>query len=244
MALSAPTIITTTMTTDAPDRLLYLLQVANASFPTGAFNHSYGFETWIDAGALDDAASFERACRDWLRYAAVRTDGAAVAHAYRYAGAGDLDALIALDETVAALKLSREAREASFKTGRALLGAYRDIFSGDSLAPFAAATRDGRCEGHQAVVFGAAAAAQGIDLEDAVLAFLHAALSNLVSVGARLIPLGQIESQRIVKNAWPLIRTGADLACAMELDALGSATAGLDVASMRHERLHTRLCMS
>ena len=30
----------------------------------------------------------------------------------------------------------------------------------------------------------------------------------------------------------------------MELDALGSATAGLDIASMRHERLHTRLCMS
>ena len=46
----------TTMTTDAPERLLYLLQVANASFPTGAFNHSYGFETWIDSGALDDAA--------------------------------------------------------------------------------------------------------------------------------------------------------------------------------------------
>ena len=56
------------MTTDGPERLLYLLQVANASFPTGAFNHSYGFETWIDAGALDDGARFERACRDWLRY--------------------------------------------------------------------------------------------------------------------------------------------------------------------------------
>ena len=232
------------MTTDAPDRLLYLLQVANASFPTGAFNHSYGFETWIDAGALDDGASFESASRDWLRYAAVPTDGAAVAHAHRRAAAGDLDGLLGLDQIVGALKLSRESREASFKTGRALLGAYRDIFSGESLAPFADAVRAGRCEGHQAVVFGAAAKAQEIDPEDAVLAFLHAALSNLVSVGARLIPLGQIESQRIIKEAWPLLTRGTDEACAMELDSLGSATAGLDIASMRHERLHTRLCMS
>ena len=95
------------------------------------------------------------------------------------------------------------------------------------------------------MVFGAAAEAQGIAADDAVLAFLHAALSNLVSVGARLIPLGQIESQpdhqgglaaaddeeRRRPAPWSWMR-------------LGSATAGLDIASMRHERLHTRLCMS
>ena len=239
--------MTTTMTAEPaerPERLLYLLQVANASFPTGAFNHSLGFETWIDSGALDDGARFERACRDWLRYGVVRTDGAAVAHAHRHAAAGDLDALVALDETVGALKLARESREASFKTGRALLGACRDVFHAEGLAPFAAAIAERRCAGHQAVIFGAAAAAQGIGMGDAVLAFLQSALSNLVGVGARLIPLGQIESQRIVRNAWPLLTDGAGEACAIEIDALGSATAGLDIAGMRHERLHTRLCMS
>ena len=232
------------MTAERPDWLLYLLQVANASFPTGAFNHSYGFETWIDAGALDDAARFEGACRDWLRFGAAPTDGAAVAHAWRHAAAGDLDALIALDETLGALKLSRESREASFKTGRALLGAYRDVFDAAPLASFAEAVREGRCEGHQAVVFGAAAAAQDIATGDAVLAFLQTGLSNLVSVGARLIPLGQIESQRIVRGAWPLLTGAADDACAAGIEDIGSATAGLDVASMQHERLHTRLCMS
>ena len=149
-----------------------------------------------------------------------------------------------LDETVGALKLARESREASFKTGRALLGAYRDVFRAEDLAPFAAAIAERRCAGHQAVIFGAAAAAQGICMGDAVLAFLQSALSNLVGVGARLIPLGQIESQRIVRNAWPLLTAGAEEACATEIDALGSATAGLDIAGMRHERLHTRLCMS
>ena len=48
--------------------ILYLLQIANASFPTGAFNHSFGFETWIDAGEITTAAELELACRDWLSY--------------------------------------------------------------------------------------------------------------------------------------------------------------------------------
>ena len=40
------------------DRLLYLLQVVNSAFPTGAFNHSYGFETLIDSGEIHDVHSF------------------------------------------------------------------------------------------------------------------------------------------------------------------------------------------
>ena len=48
------------------ERLLFMLQVSNASFPTGAFNHSYGFETWIDSELINDGSSFEVACRQAL----------------------------------------------------------------------------------------------------------------------------------------------------------------------------------
>lgn len=240
----APTAVTIIMINDTSSQLLYLLQVANASFPTGAFNHSYGFETWIDSEAINDAAGFESACRDWLRYGVAPADGAAVAHAYRYASRGDVEGLVALDLLVGALKLSRETREASFKTGRALLGTLNDVFALDDLAPFAGAVGEGRCDGHQAVIFGVAASAQQVGEREAVLAFLQAALSNLAGVGARLIPLGQVDVQRIIKNAWPLLVALTDEACAQEVDTLGTATAGLDVASMQHERLHTRLCIS
>ncbi len=237
-------IIAMTRNDGAVSRLLYLLQVSNASFPTGAFNHSYGFETWIESGAVHDAASLESACRDWLRHGVARADGAAVAHACRHAAAGDLEGLVTLDVTVGALKLTRETREASFKTGRALLGALEAVFALEALAPFAAAVHEGRCEGHGAVVFGIAAEAQDIAEQEAVLVFLQAALSNLVGVCARLIPLGQVESQRIVHAAWDFLAQEAGRACALPLGDLGTATAGLDIASMAHERLHTRLCMS
>jgi urease accessory protein len=224
--------------------LLYLLQVANASFPTGAFNHSYGLETWIDSNRVHDAATAEAACRDWLRHGTAPADGAAVAAAHDAGVAGDQEALIRVDRLVGALKLARETREASLKTGRATINAIRDIFQAPRVIAYEALVREGRCGGHQAVAFGIAAVDFDVSRQQAVLAFLQSSLMNIVSVAARLIPLGQVEAQRIVTRAWPLLQGCATIAQSRELRHFGSATAALDIAAMRHERLTTRLCMS
>jgi len=226
------------------ERLLFMLQVSNASFPTGAFNHSYGFETWIDSELINDGSSFEIACRDWLTYGLASSDGAAVAHAHRAMQASDIDALVALDELVGALKLSREAREASDKTGHALLSALRDVFEPQKLKVFENTIKSGRCAGHQAVIFGAAAGEFDLPEKDAVLSFLQAAVSNLAGVASRIIPLGQVETQRIILHAWPLLQQATRQARNTELHEMGSSMTSLDIASMKHERLHTRLCMS
>ena len=224
--------------------LLYLLQVANAAFPTGAFNHSYGLETWIDRDRIRDAETAEAACRDWLRWGVAPADGAAVAAAHRACLANDTALLAELDATVGALKLARELREASLKTGRALINATRDIFQGPRLLAYDAMVRDGRGLGHQCVAFGVAAADFEVSEDQAVLAYLHAGLMNVVGVAARLVPLGQVEAQRIVARAWPLLQGCTAIARARELRHYGSSTVALDVAAMRHERLTTRLCMS
>jgi len=232
------------MDTDAAGRFLYLLQVANASFPTGAFNHSCGFETWIDRGEITGAADLEATCHDWLDYALAPGDAAIVAQARRAADAGEDEDLVALDQLAAAIKLSREAREASDKTGQALLNALRDIFDLAGFATYRRAVAEGRCEGHYPVIFGAAAAELGVAEEQAVLAYLQSSLANIVAVAARLIPLGQVEAQRIVRRSWPRLIAATERARGMDREAIGTTMADLDLASMQHERLHTRLCMS
>jgi urease accessory protein len=231
----------TTMDMDTSRRLLYLLQIANASFPTGAFNHSFGFETWIDAGEITSAAELELACRDWLSYGVRHGDAAIVAHAHRAANAADLEVL---DQVAAAIKLSRETRGASMKMGWALLNALHDVFDVIDLEDYARSIQEGSCEGHYAVIFGAAAACIGVAESDAVLVYLHTSLANVTSVAARLIPLGQIEVQRIIWRSHPFLLESTAAAQSTDLHLIGTATVGLDVASMQHERLHTRLCMS
>lgn len=227
-----------------PDPLLTMLQVANAAFPTGAFNHSFGFETLIENETIKDAASLDSHCRDWLRYAVAPADGAGVALAHRAWLANDEAGLAAIDETLGALKLAREVRDASLRCGRALLSALNDVFEPSPLSALGAAIRAGRLDGHQATVFGAGAAALGVGERDAVLAFLQSSLINMTSVGARLIPLGQVETQRIVARAQDLIQESIAVALGRTLGDLGSTTIAFDIAAMEHERLTTRLCMS
>ena len=225
-------------------RLLYLLQVANSFFPTGAFSHSYGFETLIEREIISDAKTLETHCRDWLLYGVAPVDGAAVACGYRAALAGDLDKLLELDNVVGALKLPREVREASFKTGGAFLNVMCKVFKMKRLIPYVEAVANKNCEGHHSVAFGVAASDFEISESETVLAFLQSTFINLVGVAARLIPLGQVETQRIIADAWPLLNEAVDVAQSRDLDELGTNTVSLDIAGMHHERLYSRLCMS
>jgi urease accessory protein len=118
------------------------------------------------------------------------------------------------------------------------------VFEPTGIAAYAQAAKEGKCEGHQSVAFGVAAAAFGIPETETVLVFLQSALANLVGVAARLIPLGQLEVQRIVARAWPLLTQAVEIARSRQPEEFGSTTAALDIAAMHHERLYSRLCMS
>lgn len=226
------------------EKQLFLLQIANSSFPTGGFSHSYGFETLFAKGTVHDGETFRSACRDWMRYSLARSEGIAVARACDMARFEDFDSLPALDRKLGALKLSREAREASSMTGQALILAYEGIFAVPGLEDFARMAEDGTVEAHHAVVFGAICGAHDIGAPEAVLTFLQSAVTSLAGVACRLIPLGQVETQRTIKDAWPFISTFSREVMDLGIDDMNTAMLSLDVAAMQHETLRTRLCIS
>ena len=75
-------------------------------------------------------------------------------------------------------------------------------------------------------------------------AFFHAVVANWISAGARLIPLGQTDSQRVLAALEPVVNATATRARDASLDDLGSATFRADLASLRHETQYTRLFRS
>jgi urease accessory protein len=216
------------------ERLLTLLQLTNAAFPTGAFTHSYGFETWIDDGTVNNAAHAERQCLDWLRFNLTTCDAVAAALSYRVTLHHEMSRIAEIDRQLDAIKLSRESRSASRMTGAALIAAGRDIFGLSQIS----------CEGHHAIVYGVLSVGLGLTERETVTSFLWAGFSSLVGVVQRLVPLGQTEAQRIIADAGPLIDRCSEIARMGNLQTMTASLAALDIASMRHERLHTRLCIS
>jgi len=226
------------------ERLLALLQLANAAFPTGAFTHSYGFETWIDDGTVKNVADAEQQCLDWLRFNLTTCDAVAAVLSYRGTLHDEMSCIAEIDQQLNAIKLSRESRGASKMTGAALIAAGRDIFGLSQISRLADMIGNGECEGHHAVVYGVLSVGLGLTERETVTSFLWTGFSSLVGVVQRLVPLGQTEAQRIIADAGPLIDRCSEIARMRDLQTMTASLAALDVASMRHERLHTRLCIS
>ena len=125
----------------------------------------------------------------------------------------------------------------------------RRCATGPSLSPLKggegarelAASRSGIC--HSAA-FGAAAARAGIALDDALLGYLHAFASNLMSAGLRLGLIGHTDGQRILAGLEPLIASAAAAAKKRDPADFGSATFAVDLTSMVHETQYSRLFRS
>jgi urease accessory protein len=221
--------------------LYRLMTWLSPSFPVGAFSYSSGIEWAVEAGDIGDAASL----RDWL---AARLadgpgfcDGVFVAHAHRAAASCDEAGLRDIAELAAAFVPSRERQIETSAQGRAFIDIARAAWNCDGLEQIIA-----HCGG--AIVYpvavGLVSAAHAIPLAPAMHAFLHALISNWISAGARLIPLGQTDSQRVLALLEPVVVATAKRALDASLDQLGSATFRADLAGMRHETQYTRLFRS
>jgi urease accessory protein len=125
--------------------------------------------------------------------------------------------------------------------GNAFLQITRAAWPTQSLDRLTAA-----CDGPLAypVVVAAACAGHGIALVPALHAFLHGVVSNLVSAGMRLVPLGQTDGQRVLAVLEAPIAQTAERAPVTALDDIGVATPRADIAGMRHETQYTRLFRS
>jgi urease accessory protein len=221
--------------------LYRLMTWLSPAFPVGAFSYSSGIEWAVEAGDIVDAASL----RNWL--AAMLADGSGfcdgvlLAHAHRAASSDDSAALREVAELAAAFVPSRERQLETTAQGRAFIDIARSAWNCEGLDRMIA-----DCDG--AIVYpvavGLVSAAHAIPLASTLHAFFHALVSSWISAGARLVPLGQTDSQRVLALLEPDVIDTGNRALKATLDDLGSATFRADLAGMRHETQYTRLFRS
>jgi len=237
----APPEVLRGMTDDEAAALYRLMTWLSPAFPVGAFSYSSGIEWAMEAGDITDAASL----RGWL--AAMLTDGSGfcdgvfMAQTHRAASARDDATLREIAELAAAFVPSRERQLETSTQGRAFIEIVRTAWSHDGLDALLAACGGGIV---YPVAVGMVSAVHEIPLAPVMHAFLHALVSNWISAGARLVPLGQTDSQRILAALEPVVVATARRALEASIDDLGSATFRADLASLRHEAQYTRLFRS
>jgi urease accessory protein len=229
------------MTEGEAAALYRLMTWLSPAFPVGAFSYSSGIEWAVEAGDIVDAASLRGWLASMLAEGSGFCDGVFLAQAHRAASAGDAAGLRDVAELAAAFVPSRERQLETSAQGRAFIDIARAAWNCGGLDRMVA-----HCDGVivYPVAVGLVSAAHEIPLAPTLHAFFHALTSNWISAGARLVPLGQTDSQRLLALLEPVVAATAKRALAACLDDLGSASFRADLASMRHETQYTRLFRS
>lgn len=224
-----------------PAALFRLTSWLSPAYPVGAFSYSSGIEWAVENGDITDARTLGMWLATMLEHGAGFCDGVLFAQAHRATAAERNDDLRQVAELGAALAPSRERQLETTTQGRAFveitrtawpcaaLDRFMDLWTGAIAYPVAVGVA---CAGHE------------IPLAPSLHLFLQAVTANWVSAGARLIPLGQTDSQRVMGVLEPVIAQTAQRALSASLDDIGSATFRADISSLRHETQYTRLFRS
>jgi urease accessory protein len=227
----------------AGEAFLSALQLSDTFFPTGLYTLSHGFEAFVQAG-LASKSDVEALLRDYLENVLGPADGVALSHAHRAVEEQDLARLLEIDNRLSALKLVREAREASRRVGKRILTTAIALVPERLLVDYRAAVVAGAAPGNAAVALGSVAAALRIPRREALLIELYTFATSLLGAAMRLVRLDHEEAQGILGRVKPLMLRVAEESMDRSPSEMRAFAPLIDIMAMGHERASVRLFIS
>jgi urease accessory protein len=214
------------------------------AFPTGSYSCSHGLEAAVESKQVRDRTTLV----DWLdadlRYGSARNDAIFFVEAWRCAAGECRARLVEIAEFSAAFRGTSEFALEASQQGSSCLATLREVWPYPAIDSVWEALKLRRIQPVLPVVVAIRSATEGVPIRVALRAFLHGFVSNLVTAGVRLIPLGQTDGQRAIAQLEDAVMDVSEQGMTSSIDDLGSAAVMVDLASMSHETQYTRLFRS
>ena len=211
------------MYTPTDAKLITVMQWLSPAFPIGGFAYSHGLEWAINKGYVSNREELQKWVSDLLEYGSLKNDAILIKLVLQGSDPKEIN------EIAIALCPANERLSETQLQGGAFCKIMREVWSleiDDLTLPIALAL---------------AAKNESIDQNLVVPAYLHSFCSNLISVAMRLIPIGQTDGQKTLRELSPLISDSVRAVAKSDKDDLGSACFLSDVSAMQHEYLQPRV---
>lgn len=220
-----------------------LLSYLSPSYPIGSFHYSHGIEYAVDCGIVHDPASLEAWITGILEFGSGRNDGIFFKTAVQAVREEDDDLFDRLLTDGSAFRQTPELWMESSEQGEAALKILTQIHPSFYVDQLNAHVQQGRGV-PLSILFGVQFGMGTLPLDMGLVGFFHAFVSNLITAGIKLIPLGQSDGQRALIALEPIVYHMANSVLDLPLDELGSAALMVDWTSVSHEHQYTRLFRS
>ena len=233
-----------TVATPTDLALLQLFQIHDSAFPIGSYTQSYGMETYIQKDRIRTKEELIDFCTSFLFHNLVRSDALIIQEAYAAALARDVDKLLYLEQLCGAMKLAKESREASVKLGRQFIRTVSPLGTDEFLSEWEERIEAKSIKGHYAVLYGIYSATTGVSMHHAVMMYLFASVNGLIQNAVRAVPFGQTTGVQAMNELIEPVAKAAELVATLSIDDISNNALGIELASMKHEYLYSRLFIS
>lgn len=231
-------------TEDINTNLLYLMHIHDSAFPIGSYTQSMGMETYIQSDHIRTKEDLLDYCITFLKENLLYTDAIFVKEAFQLVENKDWKKLFRLENLCDASKNAAETREASRMMGKQFLQGILPVFPNEFLEKWKQELDEKRIKGHFPISYCVYAVQMGFDLYTTILTFLYSSTVSLVHNAVRAVPLGQKAGIQVIHQLIPEIAETAKRALDKSLDDLSNHAVGIELASMQHAYLRSRLFIS
>ena len=224
--------------------ILSLFQLCDSNFPTGAFSHSYGLETYIQEGHVHDQVTFSEWLHVYLNEQLIYSDGLASRLVYEALEENNLEKVWKIDRMLTVQNLPRETREGTQRMGERMLHLIESLYEMFTLTQYRKRINQKRSFGHPAIVFTIIGHHLAVSKSTTTLFYLYSTISSLVQNAVRAIPLGQTAGQKMIQEFQGALIQATEKIQNLDEEDFGRISPGLELAQMKHERVNIRIFMS
>ncbi|MFK9090327.1 urease accessory protein UreF [Bacillus salipaludis] len=225
-------------------KILSLFQLCDSNFPTGAFSHSFGLESYIQENIVNNPETFSQWLQVYIKEQLIFSDGLASDLVYQALEQKDFQKVWKLDRLLTVQNLPRETREGTQRMGERMLNLVQSLYDAPILSIYRKRIESKQSFGHPSIVFTIVAQNLGVPKSTAVLFYLYSVVSSLVQNAVRAIPLGQTAGQIIIRDAQDTLVEAIETIQQLDEEDFGIISPGLELSQMRHERVNIRIFMS
>lgn len=229
-------------TTTERTKIFHILQVAGGTFPIGGFSHSFGLETFITYDLVTNGEQLKEFLRTYIKHVLCENEVPILIRAYKSLTEDSWDSVKKLNALALATKLTKESRQACEKSGSALLRVGKELVLNDKINRFYEENKKKgiSCQVAYAIILEE----MGVSVQDAVAAYFFSNVNTIVQSAVKMFPLGNTEGQRVITDMIPFMENCIYQSFQVDVNKIRNFAPMLEIASMEHEMLESRLYMS